>query len=29
MNPREVFWGALLLLLIVVALLILHRNGIL
>ena len=29
MNPREVFWGALLLLLIVMALLILHRNGVL
>jgi len=28
-NPREVFWGALLLLLIVMALLILHRNGVL
>ena len=29
MNPREVFWGALLALIIVVALLILHRNGVL
>jgi len=28
-NPREVFWGALLLLLIVMALLLLHRNGVL